>query len=61
MEYQGESESVIREEIALLREQESRLKQRLGAVEEERRRREAEWMALRGDQVLSQRVDDDWE
>jgi len=54
-------ESVIREEIALLREQEARLRQRLGAVEDELRRREGEWMALRGDQLLAARADDDWE
>ena len=61
MEYQAESETVIREEIALLREQEARLKQRLGAVEDERRRREAEWMVLRGDAVMAARADQDWE
>ncbi|HEY7823468.1 MAG TPA: hypothetical protein VIG24_11560 [Acidimicrobiia bacterium] len=61
MEYQVTPEAVLREEIALLREQETRLKQRLGAVEEERRRREAEWMMVRGDELVAQRVDDDWE
>lgn len=61
MEYTGTPEAVLREEIALLREQEARLKQRLGAVEEERRRREGEWMMLRGDQVMAARVDQDWE
>jgi hypothetical protein len=61
MEYQRMPEAVLREEIALLREQETRLKQRLGAVEEERRRREAEWSMVRGDAMLGQRVDDDWE
>lgn len=61
MEYQAMPEAVLREEIALLREQEARLLQRLGAVEEERRRREAEWMMVRGDALIGQRVDDDWE
>jgi len=61
VEYQVEPESVVREQIALLREQESRLRRELGAVEEERRRREAEWMVLRGDQVMAQRAVDDWE
>lgn len=61
MEYTGTPEAVLREEIALLREQESRLKQRLGAVEEERRKREGEWMMLRGEAVLAARVDQDWE
>lgn len=61
MEYQAESETVIREEIALLREQEARLKQRLGAVEDERRRREGEWMVLRGDAVMAARAEQDWE
>jgi hypothetical protein len=61
MERERLSETVLREEITMLREQESRLKQSLGRVEEERRRREAEYMAVRGDAMLAQRVIDDWE
>ena len=61
MEREQLSESVLREEIALLREQEVRLRQSLGRVEEERRRREAEYMAVRSDALLAQRVTDDWE
>jgi hypothetical protein len=54
-------EAALREEIALLREQETRLRHSLGRVEEERRRREAEWMAARSEAVLQQRVMDDFE
>ena len=61
MESEPISEGVIREEIALLREQEARIKQTLGRLEEERRRREAEFMAIRSDAVLAQRMTDDWE
>jgi len=61
MEQEPLSEATLREEITLLREQESRLKQTLGRVAEERVRREAEYMALRGDALLAQRVTDDWE
>lgn len=61
MEYHGLPEAVLREEIAVLREQEARLKHSLGRVEEERRRREAEWIALRSDSVMQQRVDEDYE
>jgi hypothetical protein len=55
------SEAVLREEITMLQEQEARLRQSLGRLEEERRRREAEYMAVRGDQLLEQRLKDDWE
>ena len=61
MEREPISEGVLREEIALLREQEARMKQTLGRLEEERRRREAEFMAIRSDAVLAQRMTDDWE
>jgi hypothetical protein len=61
MEREPLSEAVLREEITMLREQETRLKQTLGRVSEERVRREAEYMALRGDAMLAQRVTDDWE
>ena len=61
MEMEPMAEGVLREEIAMLREQEARLKQSLGRVEEERRRREAEYMVLRSDAALAQRVTDDWE
>jgi len=61
MERDPMSESVLREEIAMLREQEARVKQTLGKLEEERRRREAEFIAIRSDAVLAQRVNDDWE
>jgi len=61
MEYERLSESVLREEIALLREHESRLKQNLGRLENERRRREAEYIALRSEAILNARMDDDFE
>ena len=61
MEREPLSEATLREEITLLREQEARLKQTLGRVYEERVRREAEYMAVRGDALLAQRVTDDWE
>lgn len=61
MERDPMSESVLREEIAMLREQEARVKQTLGRLEEERRRREAEFIAIRSDAVMAQRVNDDWE
>ena len=61
MEREQISEGVLREEIAMLREQEARIKQTLGRLEEERRRREAEFMAIRSDAVLAQRMTDDWE
>ena len=61
MERDPMSESVLREEIAMLREQEARVKQTLGRLEEERRRREAEFIAIRSDAVLAQRMSDDWE
>ena len=61
MEREMLSEGVLREEITMLREQEARLKRSLGWVEEERRRREAEFMAVRSEAVLAQRVTDDWE
>lgn len=61
MEREPLSESTLREEIALLREQEVRLRHTLGRVENERRLREAEYMAVRSDSVLAQRVNDDWE
>jgi len=61
MEQEPLSEATLREEITLLREQEARLKQTLGRVYEERVRREAEYMAVRSDALLAQRVTDDWE
>ena len=61
MEREPISETVLREEIAMLREQEARIKQTLGRLEEERRRREAEFIAIRSEAVLAQRVTDDWE
>jgi hypothetical protein len=61
MEREPLSETTLREEITLLREQEARMKQTLGRIEEERRRREAEYIAVRSDAMLAQRVNDDWE
>jgi ubiquinone biosynthesis protein UbiJ len=55
------SETVLREDIALLREQEARLKQRLGALEDERRKRELELEIHVLEDVVAQRVTDDWE
>ena len=61
METEPLSEVTLREEITMLREQEVRLRQTLGRVEDELRRREAEYIAVRGDAMLAQRVSDDWE
>jgi hypothetical protein len=61
MERERMSETTLREEITMLREQEARMKQTLGRIEEERRRREAEYIAVRSDAMLAQRVTDDWE
>ena len=61
MERERLSEAMLREQIALLGEQEARLKTLLGRVAQERQLREAEFMAVRSDAVLQQRVDDDWE
>jgi hypothetical protein len=61
MEREPISETTLREEITMLREQEARMKQTLGRIEEERRRREAEYIAVRSDAMLAQRVTDDWE
>jgi hypothetical protein len=61
MESEPLSEGVVREEIAMLREQETRLRQSLGRIADEIRRREVEFMALRSDAMLTQRVNDDWE
>ncbi len=61
MEREQMSETTLREEITMLREQEARMKQTLGRIEEERRRREAEYIAVRSDAMLAQRVTDDWE
>jgi hypothetical protein len=61
MEREPMSETTLREEITMLREQEARMKQTLGRIEEERRRREAEYIAVRSDAMLAQRVNDDWE
>ncbi len=61
MEYERVSETVLREDIALIREQEARLKQRLGALEDERRKRELELEIHVLEDVVAQRVTDDWE
>jgi hypothetical protein len=61
MEYQQMSEGVLREEIAMLREQEERLKQTLGRISEERARREGEYLALRGAHAMAQMVESDHE
>lgn len=61
MERERVSEFVLREEIALLREQEERLERSLGRLRDERRRREGEFIAIRSDAALAQRVHDDWE
>jgi hypothetical protein len=61
MERERMSEAVLREEITLLREQESRMKQTLGRISDELRKREAEYIAVRSDAMLNQRVNDDWE
>jgi hypothetical protein len=61
MERERLTEGVLREEITMLREQETRLRRSLGHIEKELRMREAEYMAVRGDQLLEQRVNDDWE
>jgi hypothetical protein len=46
------SESALLEEIAMLREQESRVRQTLGRLEEERRRREQEFMKAKSNRML---------
>jgi len=61
VEYERVSETVLREDIALIREQEARLKQRLGALEDERRKRELELEIHVLEDVVAQRVTDDWE
>lgn len=61
MERERVQEGVLREEIALLREQEARLQQELGRIAHERKLREAEWVAVRADAALEQRLQDDWE
>lgn len=61
MEREPLSEAVLREEITMLREQESRLRQTLGRVEDELRRREAEYMAVRSDMIMANRMKEDWE
>lgn len=61
MEYHRLSETALREEIAMLREQEERVRQTLGRLEEERRRREAEFMATKSDRLLSELVEYDHE
>jgi len=61
MEREPLSETALREEITLLREQEIRLRQSLGRVEHERRMREAEYIAVRSDAILGARMNDDWE
>ena len=57
MEYDRLSESALREEIALLREQEERVRQTLGRLEEERRRREGEFIAAKSDRMLVERAE----
>ena len=61
MEREPLSEVALREEITMLREQEVRLRRSLGHVEKERRRREAEYLAIRSDDALAQMVNEDWE
>jgi len=56
MEEPLDNEIALREDIALLREQISRTRQALGALESEVRRREGEFIALR-----SSRFVDDYE
>jgi hypothetical protein len=55
------SEGVLREEITMLREQQERVKQTLGRLSEELRRREGEYLALRSAQALEMRVEADHE
>lgn len=61
MEREPLSEVALREEITMLREQEVRLRRSLGHVEKELRRREAEYLAIRSDDALTQLVNEDWE
>ena len=61
MEREPMSEVVLREEITMLREQQSRLQQTLGRIADELRKREAEYIAVRSDAMLNQRVNEDWE
>jgi hypothetical protein len=61
MERERVSEAVLREEIALLQEQEARVRATLGRLAEERARREQDYMTLRSEAMLEQRINDDWE
>jgi hypothetical protein len=60
MEYEMPA-AVLREEIAVLREQQERVKQTLGRLSDELRRREGEYLALRSAQALEVRVEADHE
>jgi hypothetical protein len=61
MEYERVSETVLVGEIANLREQEERTRKVLTYLEEERRRREAEYLMLRAESALGARVEADHE
>jgi hypothetical protein len=61
MDYQHTTETVLREEIAMLREQQERVYQTLGRLEEELRRREGEYIAHKADRLLEERAAADHE
>lgn len=61
MERERLSETALREEIAMLQEQEARVRAMLGHLAEERSRREQEYMTVRSEALLEQRINSDWE
>jgi hypothetical protein len=61
MEYERVSETVLVGEIANLREQEERTRKVLSYLEEERRRRECEYLMVRAESALEARVESDHE
>jgi hypothetical protein len=61
MEYERVSETVMIGEIANLREQEERARKVLSYLEEERRRREMEYLMVRAESALQARVEADHE
>jgi hypothetical protein len=61
MEYERVSETVLVGEIANLREQEARTRKVLTYLEEERKRREREYLMVRAESALEARVEADHE
>ena len=61
MEYERVSETVLVGEIANLREQEARTRKVLTYLEEERKRREREYLMVRAESALEAFVEADYE